>query len=92
MFFSAFYHACDKFGYFCLIELDSLQLGDFIAAYTSIVVTVLSVSALDRQFKVLTYFFGVFLALTFNLYDRFNKTLLIILLVFASFVTIASWV
>ena len=93
MFFSTFYHACDQeFFSFCIFNYDGLQLADFISSYSSFVITVLSMSAFVRPWKVFTFFVGLLACLSINLYDRFNYIAFIIFLVIAITVTVLTWV
>jgi len=93
MFFSTFYHACDQDFYsFCIFNYDGLQLADFIGSYASFVITILSMSAIVRPWKVFSFFVGFLACLSINLYDRFSNTAFIIFLVIAISITIGTWV
>lgn len=92
MFFSTFYHACDQqFFSFCIFNYNGLQLADFIGAYSSFVITVLSMAAIPRLWKLFTYFLGVLLCLSVNLHDRFSTAAFIALIVISSVFTVATW-
>jgi hypothetical protein len=69
-----------------------LQLADFIGSYSSFVVTLLSMSAFVRPWKVFTFFVGVLACLSINLYDRFNYIAFIIFIVISISVTVLTWV
>lgn len=92
MFFSTFYHACDQQFYaLCIFNYNGLQLADFISAYSSFVITVLSMSNLPRHWKVFSYFIGILLCISVNLHDRFSTTAFIVLIVLSSVLTVATW-
>lgn len=91
--FAKFYHACDQeFFSFCIFNYDGLQLADFISSYSSFVITVLSMSAFVRPWKVFTFFVGLLACLTINLYDRFSNIAFIIFLSVSISVTVLTWV
>jgi len=93
MFFSTFYHACDQdFFSFCIFNYDGLQLADFVSSYSSFVITVLSMSAIVRPWKVFSFFVGFLACLSINLYDRFSTIAFIVFLCIAISVTVATWV
>ncbi len=88
-----FYHACDQEYYsFCIFNYDGLQLADFISSYTSFTITILSMSAFVRKWKVFTFFVGLLACLSINLYDRFSSVTFIIAASISASVTITSWV
>jgi hypothetical protein len=92
MFFSTFYHACDQQFYsFCIFNYNGLQLADFISSYSSFIITILSMSEFPRLWKLFTYFLGVLLCLSVNLYNRFDTVAFIVLIVLSSVFTVSTW-
>jgi transmembrane protein 8A/B len=90
MLFSIFYHSCDQ-KYYCIFNYNELQLADFTSSYSSFMITILSMSELDRKFKAFTYFLAILLCLSANLYNRFNKIILIVLITISFIFTLITW-
>jgi len=92
MFFSTFYHACDqKNYYFCIFNYNGLQLADFISSYSSFSITILSMSEMPRPWKVFAYFLSVLVCMSIDLYNRFDTTAFIVIIILASVFTVATW-
>ena len=90
MFFSTFYHACDNKA-LCIFNYDGLQLADFISSYSSFSITILSMSEISRPNKVFFYFLSVLVCLSIDLYNRFDTTAFIAIVVIACLFTVSSW-
>ena len=93
MIFSIFYHACDQeLFFYCLFNYDGLQLADFISSYTSFLVTILSIAAIKRTWKMFGYFVCLFTCISISLFNRFNFLPFVIVILCTVLVTLLSWI
>lgn len=92
MFFSTFYHACDQDLFsFCMFKYDGLQLADFIGSYASFIVTLTSMSLIERSIKDFLFVFAILACVAINVRDRFGTIQFIVLISFTFAFTIFTW-
>ena len=76
----------------CIFNYDGLQIADFFSAFTSILITLMSMSGFKRSLKVFCFFVGLLASISVVLYDRFSMVALSILISIFALITVFSWV